>query len=403
LRYLLQDKGEFERQWLDALEAGKGGIPPAGLIELDPDEFDAPHPSQDPALSGLPSRREAAAQQTHGQCRQPFELGQLLKALGMELSDHDLAVHYYRERALPYLVRFPRRELPESQEPLMEGLEPWDYGHPLETLDLLETVLASPRVVPGMTTVQRVWGVMDGPTPRAEPVDLDLYVDCSGSMPNPRIQESFTALAGAILTLSALRAGSRVQATLWSGAGEFDTTGGFIRDEKVLLRILTGYLGGGTAFPIHLLRDTCATRRPSDRAVHILVLSDDGVDTMGQRDERGNDGFQVARDALRQARGGGTLVLNLYRAVEENPFLVRCREAGWNVHRVTGWEELVVFAREFSRLRYENRIRSGIPAGQPGKRHSKVVFASIDVLEWGHAADAPVPSERPGRRGASTS
>ena len=38
---------------------------------------------------------------------------------------------------------------------------------------------------------------------------------------------SYLALAGTILALSALRAGARVQATLWSGAGQFETTAGF--------------------------------------------------------------------------------------------------------------------------------------------------------------------------------
>ena len=58
------------------------------------------------------------------------------------------------------------------------------------------------------------------------------------------------------MALSALRAGARVQATLWSGAQQFETSGGFIRDEHRILEILTGYIGGSTAFPIHVLRET---------------------------------------------------------------------------------------------------------------------------------------------------
>ena len=86
-------------------------------------------------------------------------------------------------------------------------------------------------------------------------LDLDLYVDCSGSIPNPQQNFSYLALAGAIVVLSALRTGARVQATLWSGSRQFDTTNGFITDEMKLLRVLTGYLGGGTAFPNHMLVD----------------------------------------------------------------------------------------------------------------------------------------------------
>src|SRR5262249_13965300 len=162
-------------------------------------------------------------------------------------------VCYYRERAIPYLIPFPSREKPESTEPLPEGLEPWDIGQALDATDWLQSVMISPRVVPGMTTVQRVWGTTEGQEPKREPIDLDLYVDSSGSMPNPQHITSYPALAGAILCLSALRAGARVQATLWSGTKQFTTTEGFVRDPEAVLRVLTGYFGGTTAFPIHVL------------------------------------------------------------------------------------------------------------------------------------------------------
>src|SRR3569623_438617 len=116
-------------------------------------------------------------------------------------------------------------------------------------------------------------------------------------MPNPQHATSFITLAGAIIALSALRAGSRVQATLWSGAGQFETTGGIIGDWKPVLNILTGYLGGGTAFPIHMLRDTYLVNRPaSARSVHILVLSDEGVNTLFANDERGRSGWEISQE-----------------------------------------------------------------------------------------------------------
>src|SRR5690606_12193815 len=136
-----------------------------------------------------------------------------------------------------------------------------------DTLDWLQSVLSSPHLVPGLTTVSRVWGESEGAEPQADPLDLDLYIDSSGSMANPQIHLSYPALAGAILCLSALRAGARVQATLWSGKNEFMSTSGFVRDEHALLRILTGFYGGGTAFPIHRLRETYAERRERDKPV----------------------------------------------------------------------------------------------------------------------------------------
>jgi len=270
-----------------------------------------------------------------------------------------VAVRYYRERAVPYLVRFPTRVMPETSEPLPEGLASWDPGSPVEDIDWLGTVITSPKIVPGFTTMQRVWGTTEGSLPSRQPVDLDIYVDCSGSMPNPQQLISYLALAGAILIISALRAGARVQATLWSGGHQYDTSHGFIRDETQLLRILTGYLGNGTAFPIHLLRDTYAGRKPEDRPVHIVVISDDGFSTMYDKDEKGNSGKDIADMALKNCRGGGSLVLNMFRSGYYAPLLTLAEAQGWRVHLIQSWDELLTFAHEFSRAAY------GDAAGAP--------------------------------------
>jgi hypothetical protein len=290
--------------------------------------------------------------------------------MGLKLDNHEVAIRYYRERALPHLVPFPSRPLPTSSEPLPEGLEPWDYGFPLEAIDWLESVLISPHVVPGITTVQRSWGTMQAQLPKSEPLDLDLYVDSSGSMANPQRQLSYPALAGAIICLSALRAGARVQATLWSGAQQFHKTDGFVRDEHALLGVLTGYIGGATAFPIHVLRDTFDARPENARAAHLLVISDDGVSTAFDRDERGNSGWDVMRRALARARGGATFVLNLVEDWEREHTghagfdsvygaIRKARsELGIDVVRVATWDELVGFARAFARKRYTEQRRA---------------------------------------------
>jgi hypothetical protein len=63
--------------------------------------------------------------------------------------------------------------------------------------------------------------------------------------------------------------------------------------------------------------------------VHLLVISDDGVTTMFDQDEKGNGGWDIARMALEKARGGGTFVLNLYGPLENDANLVKAREMGW--------------------------------------------------------------------------
>lgn len=381
LPHLLEDakSRQLLEKWLDTRQAGQGGEP-AGLVEEEAGEREgAIHPAQDPDLSGLGEERAGAPGSAEapkevlrnapsaGQAREPYQFGEILRAAGLNLSDHEMAVRYYRERAWPYLIPFPSRPAPESRDPLPEGLEPWDIGDALDEADWVQSVLQSPRVIPGMTTVRRVWGTTEGQLPARLPLDLDLYVDCSGSMPNPQHQTSFPALAGAILALSALRSGARVQATLWSGKNQLTQTAGFVRDEEAILRVLTGFYGGATAFPIHALRDTYAARPSHARPVHLLVISDDGVSTMFDQDEKGQSGWEIAAMALKRGGGGGTLVLNLpgnweqrtgwseaYRAIQ------RARdELGWNVDPISSWENLVDYAREFSRRSY------GQTAAQP--------------------------------------
>ena len=99
------------------------------------------------------------------------------------------------------------------------------------------------------------------------------------------------------------------------------------------------------------------TRPPGSNPAHVLVVSDDGVTTMFDKDERGRSGWDVAATALRRAAGGGTLVLNLPAHWETygapwSTDLVRARNEGWGVHRVATWDDLLAFAREFSRRAY---------------------------------------------------
>jgi hypothetical protein len=346
--------------WHDAVDAAGGEVPP-GLTELDPDERSEPlHPARDPRVTdgARPPAREpppgslgstGSSGRPGAQHREPFEYGELLRALGLDLTDHEIAVRYYREAARRHLIPFPSRPAAVAGDLVPEGYAPWTVGEPLADVDWINTVLRSPRVVPGVTTVKRVLGPEPDVPPRPEPLDLDLYIDSSGSIVNPQIQLSFLALAGAIVALSCLRSGGRVQATLWSGARQFETTDGFVTDADRILRIVTGYLGGATAFPIHVLRDTYRERGDHERAVHILVVSDDGVTTMFDKDEHGGDGRAIARRALARAKGGGTMVLNLGPWPDD---LTRAVDMGWDVVPVSAWDELLSFARRFARRTY---------------------------------------------------
>lgn len=371
LPYLVQDaeqKRPPNRRFaylLDTKDAA-AGCDPAGAQDIDDDEAGgAIHPAFDPRVAGLEDDEalDPVIVQGDGQTRDPFEYGEILKAAGIALTDHEIAIRYYREQALPHLVPFATRPVPQAPEPQFEAVEPWDLGSPLDEIDWLASVLASPVPVPGVTIMRRA----SAPEPAREgapvpaPVDLDLYVDSSGSMPNPQRAMSYLALAGAVIALSALRAGAVVQVTLWSGKGDLRATDGFVKDEDAILRVLTDFFGGATAFPIHRLRETFAAK-PA-RPVHILMISDDGISTMFDKDERNESGWDVAAQALAAAGGGGTMALNIAQDWETTKHfwnadayaaIARARdEQGWHVHAIERFEDLLAFARAFAARHYD--------------------------------------------------
>jgi len=155
--------------------------------------------------------------------------------------------------------------------------------------------------------------------------------------------------------------------------GSTITTEGFVRDEKLVLATLTSYLGTGTTFGIHRLADTFRTRpTPSAHLVHILIVTDNDIFPMLDNTAGGaTTGWQVARQCLAAARGGGTMVLQIPHYLMAragareviHPGCGRLEQDGWVVANVDSMEQLLEFARRFSREAYgkvESVNKSGV-------------------------------------------
>jgi hypothetical protein len=361
--YLAENEGAglrtILRGWLDAEKSASGSIPD-GLAEIEDDEEEgAVHPALDPDLGGVAPEEiglpelasETGDTMPRRRYREPFEYREILNSLGVEASAEEMTIRYYRERAVPHLVPFPVRLLPASIDPLPEGLEVWDSSDALDELDVLESLMRSDRIIPGVTTVQRTWGVSPGHDPETLPVDLYVGVDCSGSMRNPAHATSYPVLAGTIIALSALRAGARVMVCLSGEPGSYSATDGFVRDERQILGVLTGYLGTGYAFGIHRLKHAFENRTPTARPAHILIVTDHDIFAMLGEKHDGMDGWTRAETSLSAAGGGGTYVLHMPPGWDDAK-VERMRGQGWGVHFVTDWEHIIAFAREFARATY---------------------------------------------------
>ncbi|MBK7978250.1 MAG: hypothetical protein IPK07_35060 [Deltaproteobacteria bacterium] len=250
---------------------------------------------------------------------------------------------------MPHVIPFPSQKIEHAGDPLPEGLDPWEAGGPLERIDWNETLVRSPVVIPGVTTVERSYGVAEGGEPERRVPDLYVGIDCSGSMGNPAYQLSYPVVAGVVLVLSALRAGARVMACLsgeWLGNGKFTETPGFVRDEKKLLGVLTDYLGTGASFGLPRLVQTFVQGPPRKRPAHVLVVSDS--DLFGEIDGTQN-GWELAKRAVDRAGGGATAVLRLDDSSGHRKWLANMEAAGFDCHLVASEAELVEFARAFAR------------------------------------------------------
>lgn len=355
-------------------EAG-GPVGQTGLdaVALD-DTLAAPvvHPAMDPrvnpelpqppqeAPSVSPSLPSGLDGGNTGQGFGPSDLTDLYAALGL---DRDAAIDWYVARAQQHLVPFPTAPEPIADDEEQQGWETWNVGDDLSEVDWTATTTSSPVIVPGQTTLRRIVDRLPQSRQRELPLDLDLYIDSSGSMPNPRQELSPSVLAGVVVALSALRAGARVQATVWASADQVSrTSGGFTRDRTEIVRALLHYWGGGTVFPLQdLARDhptTESKRRPWEAPCHICVISDYGVVSMfgwGQS----TDQTAPAADALASAGGGGSLILRESESICDR---VRKDAGDYVVYAVPQESDLVPFAKAFARARW----------GQPGQRRPVV-------------------------------
>lgn len=367
------------RIWCDTLHAGEGGVPD-GLTELDEDEeTGAIHPSEDPALSGLdpldlgelgssgtgrvPS--QDSGRKTLKSYRDPVDYAELLKASGVTLDNRQIAARYYRERAIPYLIPFPTSNNPTATDPLPEGIDQWDPANDIDRVDWVSTLTTSPVVIPGVTTRERLYGASPGNDPERVPFDLYLGIDCSGSMRDPALTLSYPVLSGTIISLSALRAGAGVQVVLSGEPGQSVSTDGFLRNQKDVLSFMVQYLGTGYSFGIHRLGETFGADYVSKRPVHILIVSDYDMFAMLDTTDKRKLGWIVAKEAVERCRGGATYVLQLpgYSNTQGRGYsekIDRMRSDGWNVHVINSMEELLVFAKQFSRAydRTRNPSRS---------------------------------------------
>jgi hypothetical protein len=251
---------------------------------------------------------------------------------------------YYRLEAERYLLRPPPVAL-LGEAVVPTTLDEWEMGDPVPAIDWLATLIERGDRVGSVQPLKREriadFEGIDVPLwqPRTE-----IYLDVSGSMPDPRTTRNAMTLAAQILCVGTVRAGGWVRALLYSGDHVRYWT--FCRSEVEMSRFLMHYVGGGTAFPFEVLKESigeCGNQQPIR-----VVITDTDFDH--NYDDRRENAAIFALAAERSPH----LVLLLHGPRPER--VKRYRGAGAEVIAVEEIDDFPRMAADLSRALFEERV-----------------------------------------------
>ena len=209
------------------------------------------------------------------------EFGSPADQAGILIDGSPLAT-WYRGLARNLIEIKIYEERPGGQLPVYPDI--WRIGDPIEELDVVQTLLNSPVIIPNITT--RKWVFKEGPGHMVEKQipDLLIVLDSSGSM-----KWNYTARTDAgrgpyhtalVASFAALHyaASKGVKFSIINFSGRPDTcqwTSDYHKAEQTLLR----YQGSGTILPIKAMATQC---EKADRKVLVFIITDFGIYNWGK-------------------------------------------------------------------------------------------------------------------------
>jgi len=139
-------------------------------------------------------------------------------------------------------------------------VEEWEPGESVATIDWLTTLRLRGEVLGTATPLvrERIADEEGFVVPSFEG-RTEIYLDVSGSMPDPTKAMNAMTLAAQILVTGTLRAGGAARALLYSTTHEKSWE--YCRSETILSKFLMRYIGGGTEFPFEVLAASVESER----------------------------------------------------------------------------------------------------------------------------------------------
>jgi len=179
---------------------------------------------------------------------------------------------YYRQQAERFFLK-PPPQLRVGEATTPTTIEEWEPGDSPRDIDWPATLLQRGELLGAAMPLkrQKVAEAEGWEVPLWQP-RVEVYLDVSGSMPDPRVTRNAMTLAAQVLVTGAIRAGGWARATLYSTAPVQYRE--WCRSESELSKFLMHYIGGGTDFPFHLMRDS-VSECGYDQPIRVVITDHD--------------------------------------------------------------------------------------------------------------------------------
>jgi hypothetical protein len=174
-----------------------------------------------------------------------------------------LVANHYKRLVDRYLIEIPGQS-PPPEPFLPTTLEEWEWGDSPRAIDWTASVLASGPLA-AVRPLRRDQ-LPDEPAPTGQDFPaVEIYLDTSGSMPDPSTKLNAMTLAAQILAASALRKRGVVRGIVYSSGPPLVSK--WMYDEETARRFLLHYVGGGTDYPFGILRKSAEERNDVIRVI----------------------------------------------------------------------------------------------------------------------------------------
>jgi hypothetical protein len=276
-----------------------------------------------------------------------------------------MAAHYRREAERHLFTPPPIATWSEALVPTT--VEEWEPGEPIADIDWLTTLrLRGELLGTAMPLVRERIADEEGFVVPSFQGRTEIYLDVSGSMPDPTKELNAMTLAAQVLVAGTLRAGGAARALLYSTTHE--KAWEFCRSESILSRFLMRYIGGGTDFPFDVLAASVESER-NLQPIRVIITDSDFDANYDSRSEH-------AHIFKRAAERSPALVLLLHAPNRER--IRRYSEVGVRVVAVQKLSDFPIMAAALAHSLFDPgssaTMAEDVESVSPVKKENRHVF-----------------------------